>query len=65
MPSAGYQRQDLAKMAESLVNLMAFLMRMSVDQSETVAEPIDVAILSKGDGFMWIKQKDFGAGFAP
>jgi hypothetical protein len=51
-------RQDLAKMAEALVSLTAFLMRMSADQNETVAEPIDVAILSKGDGFVWIKHKD-------
>jgi hypothetical protein len=51
-------RQDLAKMAEALVNLTAFLIRMTVDQDETVAEPIDVALLSKGDGFIWIKHKD-------
>ena len=51
-------RQDLAKMAEALVNLTAFLMRMTADQDETVAEPIDVALLSKGDGFIWIKHKD-------
>jgi hypothetical protein len=51
-------RQDLAKMAEALVNLTAFLMRMKADQDETVAEPIDVALLSKGDGFTWIKHKE-------
>lgn len=51
-------RQDLAKMAETLVNLTAFLMRMTVDKDETVAEPIDVALLSKGDGFIWVKHKD-------
>ena len=51
-------RQDLAKMAEALVSLTAFLLQMSPDQSETVAEPIDVAVLSKGDGFIWIKHKD-------
>lgn len=54
---AALSRQDLAKMAESLVSLTAFLMRMSVDESETVAEPIDVAVLSKGEGFIWIKHK--------
>ncbi|EQD37564.1 hypothetical protein B1B_16100 [mine drainage metagenome] len=51
-------RQDLAKMAESLVNLTAFLKRMTVDDEETVSEPIDVALLSKGDGFIWVKHKD-------
>jgi hypothetical protein len=51
-------RQDLAKMAEALVNLTAFLKRMTLDQDETVAEPIDVALLSKGDGFTWVKHKE-------
>lgn len=51
-------RKDLAKMAEVLVNLTAFLMRMTVDQNETVAEPIDVALLSKCDGFIWVKHKE-------
>ncbi|MHB1672415.1 MAG: hypothetical protein ACYCTF_02940 [Acidiferrobacter sp.] len=51
-------RQDLAKMAESLVNLTAFFMRMSVDEEQTVSEPVDVALLSKGDGFIWVKHKD-------
>jgi hypothetical protein len=51
-------RQDLAKMAEALVSLTAFLMRMRTSQYETVAEPIDVAVLSKGDGFIWVKHKN-------
>ncbi len=51
-------RQDLAKMAEALINLTAFLMRMTVDQEETVAEPIDVALLSKGEGFIWVRHKE-------
>jgi hypothetical protein len=55
---AALPRQDLAKMAEALVNLTAFLMRMTADQDETAAEPIDVALLSKGDGFTWIKHKE-------
>ncbi len=51
-------RQDLAKMAEALVSLTAFVMRMTADAEETVAEPIDVAVLSKGGGFTWVKHKD-------
>jgi hypothetical protein len=54
---SGLPRRDLAKLAETLVNLTAFLTRMSADREETVAEPIDVALLSKGDGFIWIKHK--------
>jgi hypothetical protein len=26
---------------------------------ETVGEPIDVAVISKGDGFVWIKRKHY------
>ena len=51
-------RQDLAKMAESLVSLTAFLMRMTANQDETVSAPIDVALLSKADGFTWVRRKD-------
>jgi hypothetical protein len=43
-------RQDLAKMAEVLVNLTAFLMQMRMSKAEPVTWPVDVAILSKGDG---------------
>jgi hypothetical protein len=55
---SGLPRQDLAKMAEALVSLTAFVMRMTADQDENVAEPVDVAMLSKGDGFTWVKHKD-------
>ncbi len=51
-------RQDLAKVPEALVNLTAFLMHMTADQDETVAEPIDVALLSKCDGFTWVRHKE-------
>ena len=48
---------DLACIADALVSLTAFLMRMSADKTETVTGPIDVALLSKGDGFVWVKHK--------
>src|SRR3984893_609795 len=48
-------RQDLAKMAEVLVNLTAFLMQMRMSKAEPVTLPVDVAILSKGDGIIWAK----------
>ena len=56
---AALPRHDLAAMAEALVNLTAFRAHASVDEKETVAGPIDVAILSKGDGFVWVKRKRF------
>jgi len=51
-------RHDLAKMAEALVSLTAFKARMSVEQQETVGGPIDVAVISKGEGYVWVKRKD-------
>lgn len=51
-------KDELAAMAESLVNLTLFKRRVSMD-AETVAGPIDVALISKGDGFIWIKRKHY------
>ncbi len=51
-------KNELAAMAESLVNLTAIKRRFSMEE-ETVAEPIDVAVISKGDGFIWIKRKHY------
>ena len=45
-------------MAESLVNLASFKQRVTLDD-ETVGGPIDVAVISKGDGFIWIKRKHY------
>ena len=28
-------------------------------QQETVGEPIDVAVISKGDGFVWVNRKQY------
>lgn len=51
-------KDELAAMAESLVNLTVLKRRISTDQ-ETVGGPIDVAVISKGDGFIWIKRKHY------
>lgn len=51
-------KQDLAYMAESLVNLTAFKRKVS-DDSETVGGPIDVAVITKADGFIWVKRKHY------
>lgn len=51
-------KDELAAMAESLVNLTSFKRRVSTD-AETVGGPIDVAVISKGDGFVWIKRKHY------
>ncbi len=55
---AALPKNDLAAVAESLVNLTAFKQRVSMD-SETVGGPVDVAVISKGDGFVWIQRKHY------
>lgn len=49
---------DLAFVAENLVSLTSFKRRFTIDV-ETVGGPIDVAVISKGDGFIWIKRKHY------
>lgn len=55
---ASLPKDDLAAMAESLVNLTSFKRKVS-SEAETVGGPIDVAVISKGDGFIWIKRKHY------
>lgn len=47
---------DMAKMAKSLIELTTFKKKMSTE-SDTVGGPIDVAVISKNDGFCWIEKK--------
>lgn len=51
-------KDELASMAEALVNLTKFRRRVT-PELETVGGPIDVAVISKGDGFVWIKRKHY------
>ena len=51
-------KDELAAMAESLVSLTAFKRKVSME-TETVGGPIDVVVISKGDGFIWIKRKHY------
>lgn len=53
---ASLPKDELAELAEALVALTSLKRKMS-NQRETVGGPIDVAVLSKGDGFVWIKRK--------
>jgi hypothetical protein len=55
---AGLPKEELANMAESLVSLTSLRRKVSYDL-ETVGGPIDVAVISKGDGFIWIKRKHY------
>lgn len=51
-------KEDLAEMAESLIYL-TYLKRRISSNEESVGGPIDVAIISKGDGFIWKKRKHY------
>lgn len=51
-------KDELASMAEALVNLTKFRRRVTTDR-ETVGGPVDVAIITRGDGFVWVNRKHY------
>lgn len=51
-------KPELAKMAEALVNLTSIKRRVSRGM-ETVGGPIDVAVISQSEGFVWVKRKHY------
>jgi hypothetical protein len=51
-------KQELASFAESLVNITSIKRRVTAEL-ETVGGPVDVAIISKSDGFVWVKRKHY------
>lgn len=51
-------KEELATMAAALVNLTQFRQKITL-QAETVGGPVDVAVISKGDGFVWINRKHY------
>ncbi|WP_108683221.1 hypothetical protein [Methyloceanibacter sp. wino2] len=58
-------KPEVARMAEALVELTSIKRRVSRGM-ETVREPIDVAVISRSEGFIWIKRKHyFEAEFNP
>ena len=51
-------KEDLADMAESLVRMTCLKRHITTDE-ESVGGPVDVAVITKGDGFIWIKRKHY------
>jgi hypothetical protein len=51
-------KDELALMAETLINITAFKQKMG-SHMETVGGAIDVAIITKGDGLIWVKRKKY------
>lgn len=56
---AALPKDELGLLAESLVNITSLKQRMSVHQSNTVGGAIDVALISIGDGFVWLNRKHY------
>lgn len=54
----GLDKEDMANMAESFISLTSLVRRMQPSE-ETVGGPVDVAVISKGDGFVWINRKHY------
>lgn len=52
------EKEDLAEVAENLIYLTS-LKRKITPNMESVGGPVDVAIVSKGDGFIWLKRKQY------
>lgn len=51
-------KEEMADMAHALVELTS--LRRKVDSNlESVGGPVDIAIISKGDGLIWIKRKHY------
>ena len=48
---------QFSKLVESLISITHLNRRITM--SEEVGGPIDVAIISKGDGFVWKKRKHY------
>ncbi len=55
---AALPKEELADLAEALVNITSVRRRVT-PVAETVGGPCDVAVISKGDGFVWIKRKHY------
>jgi hypothetical protein len=51
-------KADLAEFARALISFTAFRLRMSMAQ-ETVGEPIDVAVVSRSEGVVWVHRSHY------
>lgn len=55
---ASLPKEEMAAMAEALVEITS--LRRKIDSRlESVGGPVDVALISKSDGFVWIKRKHY------
>lgn len=54
-------KQELARFAESLIDITSLKRRVSAEL-ETVGGEVDVAVISKAEGLVWIKRKHYFPG---
>ncbi len=53
-------KEDMAELAESLVSITSLKRKFTQNSSdESVGGPVDVAVITKGDGFIWLKRKNY------
>lgn len=51
---------ELAMLAESMINITSLRRKVAIDDNiGTVGGPIDVAMITKSDGFIWMKRKHY------
>ena len=55
---ASLPKEELANLAESLINITSMKLKVQ-DNLETVGGDVDVALITKGDGFIWTKRKHY------
>ena len=53
-----FMESVMAELAETLIMLQSLKEKVT-QPTESVGGPIDVAIITKGDGFVWIKRKHY------
>lgn len=52
------RNEDVIEIAESLINLTS-LKRKASNKMQSVGGPTDIAIITKANGFCWVKRKEF------
>lgn len=52
--------EELALLAESMINITSLRRKVAIDSNiGTVGGPVDVAMITKSDGFIWMKRKHY------
>jgi hypothetical protein len=51
-------KDEMVLMAESMINFTSLKRRVS-DKEETVGGPVDVAVISRNEGLVWVKRKQY------